>query len=299
MRFVLVGLGNIGAKRLTALGSRCVATVDPVNRAADFATADQLTAANYQAVILSVPNQEKLPLMERFLRLGKHVLVEKPLIFEDRATFERLRSLAEQTGAIWQTGYNHRFEPLVRRAKELLDSGQLGRIYRARLFYGNGTVRHIVDSWRDSGLGVVEDLGSHLCDLAGWLFDWHGDVLPVSLDRHEARCFDHCLLTGGDGRFLLEGSFLSWKNTFTIDVLAECGSLHLSGLCKWEGSELIWRQRVLPSGKPLEHVERVSGPDGTWTAEIDQFELAASYGVGSADNDWWISAMLQSLAAKV
>ena len=36
MRYLLVGLGNIGAKRRAILGERCVATVDPFNAAADF-----------------------------------------------------------------------------------------------------------------------------------------------------------------------------------------------------------------------------------------------------------------------
>ena len=49
--------------------------------------------------------------------------------------------------------------------KALLESGELGRVYRCRLFYGNGTARDVRNSpWRDKGAGVLTDLGSHLLD---------------------------------------------------------------------------------------------------------------------------------------
>ncbi len=41
MRYLLVGYGNIGAKRKALLGDRCVATVDPFNAAADRVTGGQ------------------------------------------------------------------------------------------------------------------------------------------------------------------------------------------------------------------------------------------------------------------
>jgi predicted dehydrogenase len=88
MRYVIVGLGNIGEKRRAVLGDRCVATVDPFNAAADHRRPEECGPDRYDAAILAVPNDAKLKLMEYYLSRGKHVLVEKPLIIDAAAAAE-------------------------------------------------------------------------------------------------------------------------------------------------------------------------------------------------------------------
>jgi scyllo-inositol 2-dehydrogenase (NADP+) len=300
VRYLLVGLGNIGRKRQALLGNRCVATADPFNKEADFATAEECPVDAYDAVVLATPNLLKLRLVEFFLDKRKHVLVEKPLLLPDAETAARLRTLAHQQHVVCYTSYNHRFETLVERAHQHLASDRIGAIYHARLFYGNGTVGNVVGTWRDQGLGVLEDLGSHLLDLSAKLFGCRGDLFkPVSLERHEAASFDHCGLTSNDGRIVLEASYLSWRNTFTIDVFGSSGSLHMVGLQKWGPSQLILRERVFPSGVPTEVVEHAPGGiDPTWVRDIGHFEqlCAEDSPSTSLDNDWWISQTLHTVA---
>ena len=301
MRYLLVGFGNIGQKRRQLLGERCVATVDPFNAAADYRAPHEYPRDDYQAVILSVPNQAKLELLESFLERGKHVLIEKPLLFPDRRLAERLAALARARGVVWYTSYNHRFEPLIVRLKQELDAGRVGQLYHGRLFYGNGTVGNVVGTWRDQGLGVLEDLGSHLLDLAGHLLGYAGQEFQAwSLERHESAAFDHGVLASaaGQGALALEMSFVCWKNTFGIDLFGSAGSLHLHGLPKWGPSELIVRERVLPSGVPRERREaQPSGTDVTWQRDLEHFEALATGGgaATSMENDWWISRTLQSV----
>ena len=297
MRYLLVGLGNIGKKRLAILGSQCIGTVDPFNLEATYRSSDSCSPEGYEAVILSVPNGVKIELLESFLSQGKHVLVDKPLLFPDRATVNRMADLARANGGSWQTAYNHRFEPLILRLKDVLALGTIGRIYCGRLFYGNGTVGNVIGTWREQGLGVLEDLGTHLLDLLDFLFDSRPSVETVSLSNYEARCFDHSLLLTEDHRFVLEMSLLSWKNSFVIELVGERGSMHLTGLCKWGSSELVIRERVLPSGVPNETMERQSGPDPTWAAELRAFEQNARPGATSADGDWWMSNVLHHIAS--
>jgi len=298
MKCLVVGLGNIGVKRRTLLGARCIGTVDPFNASADYRDIQDCPADRYEAAILAVPNQVKVELLHKLLTLGKHVLVEKPLLLPDRATAEKLDQLARRHHAVWYTSYNHRFEPLIELLKQELDKGTVGRIYYGRLFYGNGTVGNIVGSWREDGLGVLEDLGPHLLDLVGWLFDCVGaDVITWNLARHEAKTFDHTILAAADRRFVLEMSYLSWKNRFEIDLYGERGSLHLRGLCKWGPSELVVHQRVLPSGVPVERREMRTGEDVTWRRDLEYFERAATVGETSMENDWWISSAIQGAAS--
>lgn len=293
MRYLLVGLGNIGAKRRTLLGHRCIATVDPVNPAADYRDVQDCPVDRYDAAILAVPNQVKLGLLRRCLENGKHVLVEKPLLFPDHETAQALDQLAQRRRVIWYTSYNHRFEPLIEILKQELAKDTVGRIYHGRFYYGNGTVGNVSGSWRAEGLGVVEDLGPHLLDLLGYLTGCAGSDMEVwSLHKHESRAVDHAVLATTDRRFVLEMSLLSWKNHFEIELYGEHGSLHLTGLCKWGPSELIVRERVRPSGVPRERRQTVTGQDTTWQRDLDYFERLTALGQTSMGNDWWISRVI-------
>jgi len=297
MNYLLVGLGNIGAKRRAVLGDRCVATVDPFNAAADAADAGAVDPARYDAVVLSTPNHVKLELLEYFLGLGKSVLVEKPLVFPDDDTAQRLERLGQRTGAIWYTSYNFRFEPNVVALKRLLDAGTIGPLYRAHLFYGNGTAGAIAGTWRDTPLAVLEDMASHLVDLAGFVFGRVGSDFVVWERRaHELKGPDHCILATPDRALVIEASFLAWRNRWTITVVGHDGSLEMNGLTKWGPSELIIRRRRFPSGTPDERREVVSGPDPTWAADLEHFEDCVATRRSSCANDRWLSRTIHAAA---
>src|SRR5262249_6926709 len=152
------------------------------------------------------------------------------------------------------------------------DAGYIGQPYCGRLFYGNGTVSNVVGTWRDQGLGVLEDLGSHLLDLTAYLLGTQEFRASV-LRSHESAAFDHCRLESAEMDLLLEVSFLCWKNTFTIDLFGSDGSVHVYGLPKWGPSELVIRKRVRPSGVPRERrEERAGGADVTWQRDLQHFE---------------------------
>ena len=90
---------------------------------------------------------------------------------------------------------------------------------------------------------------------------------------------------------------LCWKNTFSIDVYGEKGSIHVNGLCKWGDSELIFRERVFPSGVPIETRSVVNGPDRTWEKDLQHFETLVDKGETSCENDARISRALQGIAS--
>ena len=298
MRTIVVGLGGQGSKRLAVAGPEAVATVDPVVPAAHYRAVEQVPLDAYDAALVCTPDQEKLKLLTYLLSHGKHVLVEKPLLASHEDQITRLQECARSSGAACYTAYNHRFEPHIQRLKELLDRGGLGRIYYTRLFYGNGTAMDVKGSdWRDQGLGVLSDLGSHLLDLTQFMFA-AGDrrFEPWSLNRFETRSFDHVLLgSRGQPVLELEATLLSWRNTFTLDVLGETGSAHINGLCKWGPSTLTVRHRVFPSGVPRDEVETVEGPDPTWDLEYAHFKELCHRGATTLENDRWINSVLNDL----
>lgn len=301
MRVVVVGLGVQGRKRARVAGADLVATVDPRVPDADHADLAAVPPAAYDAALLCVPDGAKLDLIERLLDAGKHVLVEKPLGSGAPARLARLA--ARSGGPVCYTAYNHRFEPHFVRMRETLASGRLGRIYRVRLFYGNGTARLVRESaWRDQGTGVLHDLGSHLLDTVRFWFPDHAGVPALrAATRFENAAPDFVSFAlDGAPQIECEMTLLSWRNHFVCDVFAENGTAHIESLCKWGPSVFTLRTRVLPSGRPPEESAVLVQDDPTWAAEYAHFKaLCAAGGPSNVANDLWIDARLEALAAAI
>ena len=299
MRVVVSGLGVQGKKRLAISGADAVATVDPVATEAGHRRVEDVPLGDYDAALVCTPDGVKLPLLTYLLGHGKHVLVEKPLVAESDAELVRLRELAASNRAVCYTAYNHRFEPHIVRLKRALDSGVLGKVYLAKFFYGNGTARDVRNSaWRDQGMGVFPDLGSHLLDWTLFLFGAPTVTAEVwRNDRFENRASDHFHFgfRGNSPELDFEMTLLSWRNTFRCDVFAERGSAHIDCLCKWGPSTFTLRKRVLPSGRPEEETETLACPDPTWRAEYEHFLGLCRAPSSNIDNDIWINGVFSDV----
>lgn len=299
MRTLIVGLGIQGKKRMAVAGPEVAATVDPIAPDARYRAIEQVPLEAFDRALVCTPDETKPALLTYLLSRGKHVLVEKPLLASHAEQLRRLGELARSTGAACYTAYNHRFEPHLVRLKALLDAGEIGTVYLARLFYGNGTALDVKQSsWRDRGLGVLPDLGSHLLDLALFLFGPGCAPFEAwSVNRFENQAPDHVLF-GSMGQPIVtcEATLLSWRNTFAVDVFGSSGSAHVQGLCKWGPSLLTVRRRVLPSGRPREEVHTVECADPTWEREYQHFDLLCRTGGTNLENDLWIHAALTDIA---
>lgn len=300
MRVIVVGLGVQGHKRRMFAGSDFIASVDLVNNGAEYRSLEDVPLSDYDAALLCVPDEPKVSLINYLLQNEKHVLVEKPLFAEKDEDIARLEALARRKGVICYTAYNHRFEPHYVRMRDLLVSGELGRVYRCRMFYGNGTARLVRDSvWRDTGAGVLPDLGSHLLDTSNfWFGDIGEDFHIISSNCFENHSLDHVVF-GSEStqpRLELEMTLLSWRNYFTCDIFAEKGSAHIRSLCKWGPSTFTKRTRILPSGRPSEESVILVQDDPTWELEYKHFKnLCSSGNVTNLSNDLWLNRLLFKL----
>jgi predicted dehydrogenase/8-oxo-dGTP pyrophosphatase MutT (NUDIX family) len=300
LKVIVVGLGVQGHKRRHHAGSDCVATVDPYNPQGDYRSVEDVPLADYDAALCCTPDEPKYEIVSYLLSRAKHVLVEKPLWTPRTEQVLELERLARRHHVICYTAYNHRFEPHYVRMRDLIGSGELGRIYSCRMFYGNGTARLVRDSeWRDRGAGVLPDLGSHLLDTCRF---WFGDVADrfqvYAAHSYENRAPDHIVI-GSESpapRLELEMTLLMWRNHFTCDVLAENGSAHIESLCKWGPSVFTRRRRVLPSGRPQEESVTLVEDDPTWALEYAHFKsLCASGSQTDLGNDLWLGRALSRL----
>ena len=275
MKNIIVGLGVQGEKRYKVAQKDCVATVDPFNPKASYPRVEEVDLNSYDSAILCVPDQEKKKLMNYFIENGIHMMIEKPLWFNNLQLFKKYEKLILKKKLISYTAYNHRFEPHFVKTKKILDQKILGKIYKCRLFYGNGTAQLVKNSeWRDKGLGVLKDLGSHLLDT---IFFWFGYIKKwelVKLNKFENKSPDHAILISkNNGIFIeLEMSLLSWRNTFSCQIFGEKGSIHIDSLCKWGPSTLLLRKRKFPSGIPFEKKNVLIKNDPTWLKEYSYFK---------------------------
>lgn len=107
-------------------------------------------------------------------RAGKHLLCEKPLARNATEAYRMLEAV-RAAGVIHMCGFNYRFLPAVRLAKQLIADGKLGRVlqFRARYLQSSLADPEFPFRWRSdaeqAGFGVLGDLGSHVVDLARFL----------------------------------------------------------------------------------------------------------------------------------
>jgi predicted dehydrogenase len=133
--------------------------------------------ANIDAISICAPNHMHAQLTIAALRAGKHALCEKPMALSLKESSEMIIA-AEKSGKILMIGHNQRLLPAHRKAKELLESGQLGRIL---LFQSNFKhagpetwgVNNSNSTWffnkALAHFGVFGDLGSHKLDIIRYL----------------------------------------------------------------------------------------------------------------------------------
>ncbi|MGD0841673.1 MAG: Gfo/Idh/MocA family oxidoreductase [Candidatus Acidiferrales bacterium] len=113
---------------------------------------------------------------------GKHVLCEKPLGNTGAEAREMLDAVT-RAKVVHGIVFNYRRVPAVMLAKQLVESGRLGRIYHFRARYLQDWLvdPHSPRGWRmdktKAGSGALGDLGAHIVDLCRYLV---GEVAEVT-----------------------------------------------------------------------------------------------------------------------
>ena len=263
-------MGVQGKKRKKFLGKDFIFAVDTFTKA-DFKSVYEVPLDKFDTAFICVPDHEKFKIVNYCIKNKKNVLLEKPFLVKKNKILINLEKYAQKQKIVCYTAYNHRFEPSITKMKELIKSNKLGRIYKCRIFYGNGTSLLVKKSkWRDKEMGVLTDIGSHLLDICLFWFGTKIKLLKVvEINKFENKAPDQVtiLLEINKIKIELEMTLCMWKNTFTCDLIASKGSAHLDSLCKWSKSTFCYRKRKFPSAKPHEKIISVKQGDPTWKRE--------------------------------
>ena len=138
------------------------------------------------AIDICTPNDTHAEISLAAAAAGKMILCEKPLS-RNLAEGEKMVEAIERAGVNSTVWYNYRRLPAVSLAKQVIDSGKLGKIYHYRANFlqdwtisadlpqgGEGLWRMDVEA---AGSGVTGDLLAHCIDTAMWL---NGAIVDVS-----------------------------------------------------------------------------------------------------------------------
>jgi len=134
----------------------------------------QLLNSDIEAVLITSPSAQHADMILAAAVAGKHIFCEKPLATNMERTLTAIAATASH-GVRMQVGLMLRYEPHFRAAREMMESGELGEIYRFRMNHRDMAPRALTFV-RQSG-GLLTDVGVHDFDLARW---YVGEIKEVS-----------------------------------------------------------------------------------------------------------------------
>jgi predicted dehydrogenase len=139
------------------------------------------------AVVLITPTRFHRDAILAVCESRKPLFTEKPLA----PTFDvvtEIRDAVVSSGIACQVGFQSRFHPINRALRELVASGELGRVMGYSLrddqYWPTGDIVAGHTSWRsdraEAGGGALLEHSIHSCDLLSWLFGRASRVFAVS-----------------------------------------------------------------------------------------------------------------------
>jgi len=208
---------------------------------ATFDTLAELVAAGVDVVVISTPLASRRALILEAIELGVGVVSDKPFA-PDAAQARELVEAAERRGVLLSVYQNRRWDSDFLTVRKLIDGQVLGDISRFESSIERYSPRSV---GKESGGGMLRDLGSHLMDQALVLFG------PVE------RVYAELAFAAPDTEL---------DHTFFVALTHASGVVsHLSGSC------------LQSSPRPR---FRVSGSQGCYSVEgLDGQEAAAFAGL--------------------
>ena len=263
VRLAIVGFGNMGSAhaacvhsgKIQGLRLAAVCDISEVRRTLCrekypdvpvFSDAREMFASGLvDAALVAVPHRLHAEIGIQAIQAGLHLLSEKPL----DARLSRARQLVDAANAsdrVFAIMFNQRTNPLFRRAREIVRSGELGHLkrsiwiitnwYRSQRYYDSGAWRA---TWAGEGGGVLLNQAPHNLDLWQWICG-----MPESLvgfcdiaKYHDIEVEDDATIyaryaNGAVGTFITTTG--EYPGTNRLEIAGELGKIVIEeGTLKW------------------------------------------------------------------
>lgn len=222
-------------------------------------------------VSVATPNHTHFEIARAFAEAGFNVMCDKPMTF-DLAQAEELARVVQKSKVVFGVTHNYTGYPLVRQAREMIRTGELGEINAVRSFYIQGWLRTRLEGsgqkqadWRTdparSGIaGCFGDIATHAYNLGryvtGLIPEQISCQLKTFVDGRSLDDYGTAMIRYHNGALgTVTASQISHgrENDLWIEVDGTLGSL------EWhqeEPNKLIVRQ----NGKPHQIYTRAGGP---------------------------------------
>lgn len=150
---------------------------------------DLLADPSVDALDICTPNYLHAPMAIAALEAGKHVLCERPLA-RTQAEAAAMLKASKKAERMLMCCVQHRFRPDAQLLRTFVQKGELGDIFFAKAGWLRQRTDWDSDQWRrqkrDSGGGVVLDLGFQMFDLSLWILGGP-PVASVTASVHRSR----------------------------------------------------------------------------------------------------------------
>lgn len=288
-------MGRIRAKAIEESGKGAVISVyDTVEiKDCSYAIAPDETAIindpRIDAVFVCTPNYRIVPLCRQALAAGKHVFSEKPPAF-NAAEVEEVRAVEAESGKKLMYGFNHRHHGSIQKMKEIVDSGEMGKILWMRGRYGKEVDDAYFKGWRAdpklAGGGIMLDQGIHMLDLflhfAGEFDEIHALVSNLFWETEGLEDNVFAIMRNNSNGVCasLHSTMTQWRYLFSLEIFLEKGALILNGLKTSSGvygdEDLAIKHneknRAQGQFESEEHI--IYHTDTSWVNEVEQFFAA-------------------------
>lgn len=137
---------------------------------------DMYKSGLIEAVLIAVPHYDHPPLAVKAFEYGLHVMCEKPAGVYTKQVAE-MNEAAKKSGKVFGIMFQQRTRPHHVKLKELIESGELGKIkkviwivtewYRSEIYHQSASWR---STWAGEGGAVIMNQSPHNLDLWQWLF---------------------------------------------------------------------------------------------------------------------------------
>ena len=220
-------------------------------------------------VSIVTPNNSHFAIAKTFLEAGIHVVCDKPMTYTLEEA-EDLVKLVEKSGLVFALTHNYTGHPLVRHARQLFASGELGTVRKVIVEYLQDFLMYPHEKegqkqavWRvdpkQAGLGgTLGDVGSHALNLMEYIINDRvtqicADKSTFLPDRELDEDVNVLLHLNGGGKGVLTVSQIATgeENNLWIRVYASKGAI-------------VWRQEnpnyleLYRYGEPRQTVTRAS-----------------------------------------
>ena len=252
VRVAVIGAGNMGRHHVRNYAAipeaQLVAVVDLNPATKELASQhgakhytdylEMLDVEHPDAVSVVLPTTMHAPVGLEILKRGIHLMLEKP-IASSVADANSLIKVAREQGVVFTVGHIERYNPVVRKLRELIENGALGRITSivSKRVGGFPAVEPKTD--------VVLDLAVHDIDIMSFLLDRYPDAIYSHGSRtvHSSEIdAAEVLLDYGDASGFVQANWTTPVKVRTISVTGSAG--YVEG--NYVTQELIYYEQQKP-----------------------------------------------------